>query len=100
VTNFIRKLKRGIGNYKGMIPLKCFNCDGIGHFSSKFTYAKNKGSDEEEDPKKKKKNQKGDKRRNKKKFFKKILYSKEEISSLDEDDDSENDSERVLFVEV
>jgi hypothetical protein len=100
VENFVRKLKRGTNKYKGMLPLKCFNCDGIGHFSSKCPYAKNKGSDEEEDPKKKKKNQKGDKRRNKNKFFKKSFYSKEDNSSSDEDDDSDNDSERVLFMEV
>jgi hypothetical protein len=43
VENFIRKLKGGTYKYKGMLPLKCFNCDGIGHFASKFTYAKNKG---------------------------------------------------------
>jgi hypothetical protein len=36
VANFVRKLKRGTDKYKGMLPLKCFNCDGIGHFSSKF----------------------------------------------------------------
>jgi hypothetical protein len=35
MENFIRKLKRGTEKYKGMIPLKCFNCGGIGHFSSK-----------------------------------------------------------------
>jgi hypothetical protein len=80
--------------------MKCFNCDGIDHFSSKSPYTKNKSSDEEEDPKKKKKIQKGDKRRNKKKFFKKSFYSKEDSSSSDEDDDSDNDSERVLFMAV
>jgi hypothetical protein len=53
VENFVRKLKRGIDKYKVMLPLKCFNCDGIGHFSYKCPYAKNKGSDEEEVPKKK-----------------------------------------------
>jgi hypothetical protein len=74
VENFIRKLKIRTNKYKGMIPLKCFSCDGIGHFSSKFPYAKNKGSDKEEYPKKKKKIQKGDKRRNKNKFFKKSFY--------------------------
>jgi hypothetical protein len=72
VENLVRKLKRGTDKYKGTLPLKCFNCDGIGHFSSKFPYAKNKGSDEEEYPKRNKKNQKGDKRRNKKRIFKKI----------------------------
>jgi hypothetical protein len=52
VANFVRKLKRGTGKYKDMLPLKCFNCDGIGHFYSKCPYAKNTGSDEEEDPEK------------------------------------------------
>ena len=83
-----------------MLPLKCFNCDGIGHFSYKFPYAKNKIRDEEEDPKKKKKIQNGDKRRNKNKLFKKIFYSKEDISSSDEDDDSDNDYKGVLFILV
>jgi hypothetical protein len=44
MENFVRKLKRGINKYKGMIPLKCFNCGGIGHFSSKCPH-KNKDSD-------------------------------------------------------
>jgi hypothetical protein len=100
MENFVRKLKRGTDKYKGMLPLKCFNCGGIGHFDSKFPYAKNKNSDEEDDPKKKKKIQKGDQRRNKNKSFKKIFYSREDSSSSDEDDDSDNDSKRVLFMEV
>jgi hypothetical protein len=100
VENFMRKLKIGTDKYKGMLPLKCFNCDGIGHFVSKCPYAKNKGSDEEEDPKKKNKNKKGDKRRNTNKFFKKIFYSKEDESSSDEDDDSDSDSQRVHFMTV
>ena len=100
MSNFVRKLQKGIGKYKGMLPLKCFNYDCIVHFSSKCPYAKNKGSEEEEYPKKKKKNQKGDKRRNKNNFFKKSFYSKEDSSSLDGDDNSDDDSERVLFMEV
>jgi hypothetical protein len=55
VENFVRKLKIGTDKYKGILPLKCFNCDGIDYVSSKFPYDKSKGSDEEEDPKKKKK---------------------------------------------
>jgi hypothetical protein len=74
VENFVRKLKRGIRKYKGMLPLKSFNCGGISHFSSKFPYAKNKNNDEEDVPKKKKKIQKGDQRRNKRKYFKKSFY--------------------------
>jgi hypothetical protein len=82
MENFVRKLKRGTDKYKDMLPLKKFNCGGIGHFSSKCPH-KNKYSDEEESPKKGKKYQKGDKRRNKKKFLNKSFYSKEDNSSLD-----------------
>ena len=37
---FINKLERGTGKYKGKLPLKCFNCGRIGHFSTKCTYTK------------------------------------------------------------
>ena len=46
-----------------MIPLICFNCGKIGHFSSKFPYAKKSNNDEEESPKKENKYKKGDMRR-------------------------------------
>jgi hypothetical protein len=36
MNNFVRKLKKGTDTYKGMLPLKCFNCGGIGHFILKF----------------------------------------------------------------
>jgi hypothetical protein len=83
-----------------MLPLKCFNCDGIGHFSSKCPYAMKKGSDEEQYPKKKKKNQRVYKRKNKNKFFKKSFYSKIDNSSLEKDNYSENVSKRFLFMVV
>jgi hypothetical protein len=69
MANFVRKLKRGTDKYKGVIPLKCFNCDGVGHFDSKCPN-KNKESDEEEDHKKKKKNQNN--KRNKRKISRKV----------------------------
>ena len=28
-ANFVRKIKRGIGRYKGKLPFKCFNCGRI-----------------------------------------------------------------------
>jgi hypothetical protein len=100
MSNFVTKLNKGIDKYKGMLPLKCFNCGGIGHFSSKCPH-KNKENDEEESSKREKKYQKGNKRRNKRKFFKKSFYSKEDSSSSDkEDKDSDSDSERVLFTVV
>jgi hypothetical protein len=100
MASFIMKLKKGNDKYKGMLPLKFFNCGGIGHFSSKFPH-NNKDSDEEEAPKREKKYQKGNKGRHKRKFFKKRFYSKEESSSLDgEDNDNDSDLERGLFMEL
>jgi hypothetical protein len=97
VANFVRRMKRGTGKYKGMLPLKCFNCDGVGHFSNKFPYKKKKGN-EEDDSKEKNKIQKG--RRNTNIFFKKSLCTKEDSSSSDGDEVNENDIEHVLFMEI
>jgi len=52
MANFVRKLKRETHKYKGMLPLKCFNCGKICHFASKCPYAKNLDRNEEEVPKK------------------------------------------------
>jgi hypothetical protein len=39
-TNFIRKLSKGSGKYKGKLPFKCFNYGKVGHFASKCPYPK------------------------------------------------------------
>jgi hypothetical protein len=55
IAKFVRRMNKVTDKYKGKLPLKWFNCGKIGHFASKFPYAKNLYSDEEEFPKKEKK---------------------------------------------
>lgn len=40
-SNFVQKLKRGQRKYKGNLPFKYFNCDGVDHFAVKYTYKEN-----------------------------------------------------------
>jgi hypothetical protein len=93
-ANFIKKLQKGSGKYKGKLPFKCFNCGRIKHFSNKCPYPKQEDSDDEEAHNQK--YHKRDKDQYKKKFYKKKknLYSKEDISSSDM---SEDDGE-LLFM--
>ena len=37
---FVIRLNKDTGKYKGKLPLKCFNCGRIGHFSHKCSYPK------------------------------------------------------------
>jgi hypothetical protein len=93
-ANFIKKLQKGSGKYKGKLPFKCFNCGRIRHFANKCPYPKKEDSDDEEAYNQK--YHKRDKSQYKKKFYKKKknLYSKEDNSSSD----MSEDDEELLFM--
>jgi len=96
VANFVRRMKKGTGKYRGKLPLIFFNCDGIGNFANKCPHKKKKRN--EEDDSERKQIYKG--KRTKKKIFKKSLCTKENSSSSDEDEVNDSDEKRVLFMEV
>lgn len=85
VVNFVRKLKRGSGKYKGKLPFKCFNCGKIVHFASKFSYG-----EKDEDGKKAMKSFGKEKMKNsykpRKRSFrnKSSLYTFEDVASDEE----------------
>jgi hypothetical protein len=96
-ANFIKKLQKGSGNYKGKLLLKCFNCVKVGHFTSKCPYPKEDLEDEENKTKKYKKKEKPN---YKKKIYKgkNNFYSKEENNSSLES--SESDDDEFLFLGI
>jgi hypothetical protein len=82
VANFVKILnKRTDDRYRGNIPLICFNCDGIVHFSNKCPHKKKIN---DEGYSKVKQTYKGKRTTNN--FLKKSLCTKEDISSSDEDE--------------
>jgi hypothetical protein len=96
VANFVKRPNKGTrGRYRGKLPLICFNCDGIGHFSNKCPHKKKRN---DEGYSKDKQTYKG--KRTTKKVFKKSLCTKEDISSSDEDEVSDSETGRVLFMAV
>jgi hypothetical protein len=96
VDNFIKRLNKGTnGKYRGKLPLICFNCDGIGHFSNKCPHKKKRN---DEGYSKGRQTYKG--KRTTKKVFKKNFCTKENISSSDEDEVSDSETGRVLFMAV
>lgn len=87
----MRKMKRGICKYKGKLPLVCFYCGEIVHFSTKFPH-KNKQFT------KGKKGQRNFNKQGKKKGFKKKILSKEDSSSSEEETESDEENKERVFL--
>lgn len=81
--NFVEKLEKGSGKYKGKLPLRNFNYGKIGNYAKKCPYLKREGRDDEEY------HIKWGKVGNKKRFHMKSLYSKE---------DSDDDKYKLSFM--
>jgi len=73
--NFVRKLKRETGRYKGKLPFKCFNHGKIGHYAKKCPFEANKLFSK-----------------------KKSLYSKEDNGSSDDSDKEGCGAPEVLSI--
>jgi hypothetical protein len=95
ISNFIKKLKKGTGKYKGKIPLICFNCGKIGHFSNKCPYPKQEESDDEITFKDQKKIKANDKKSSTRK--RKCSLPKNTSSSLKENEEEEPE---LLFMGI
>lgn len=93
-ANFIKKLHKGSGKYKGKLPFKCFDCGKVGYFTSKCPYPKYTLEDEKDTRKSFKNNpfyKKNHYKRNKN------FYSKEEDNNSNS---SDNEVSEVLFLGI
>jgi hypothetical protein len=83
---FVRRLKKGLGKYKGKLPFECFNCGKIGHFVNKFPH-KRKDQTYDDEEKHKHIN-----------FFKENNFKKK-ILCVNNDDDPSDDGDNDSTIE-
>jgi hypothetical protein len=89
-ANFVRKLKRGSGKYKGMLPFKCFHCGKVGHFASKCPFKENNTNEKERKGKDKPREFK-----KKKSFKRNNFYSKEDRSNSSDTEEEEYEPDTI-----
>jgi hypothetical protein len=80
-AKFVKRLKKGLGKYKGKLPLKCFNCGNIGHFANKFPHKRNDQTFDDEEKHKHKNFFKENKKKS-------LCVNNDDDPSDDEDNDS------------
>jgi hypothetical protein len=88
-ANFVRRLKKGSGKYKGKLPFKCFKCGKIGHFAYKCSH---KRKDHKYDNEEKHKHNKFYKENN---FKKKILCVNNDDDPLDAERSDSSIEEKI-----
>jgi hypothetical protein len=96
--NFIKKLQKGSGKYKGKLPFKCFNYGKVGHFSSKCPYPKDDPKNEENKIKQYKKKEKPNYKKKNLQREKITFTQKKKNNSSSES--SDNDDDEVLFLGI
>ncbi|GLJ58731.1 hypothetical protein SUGI_1472430 [Cryptomeria japonica] len=91
-----RRLPRGKGKYKGKLPLKCFNCDKIGHMASNCPEKEYSEKREYRDNRKKDNQYRG--HRDFRRRDRKTCLVADEVSN--DDKSNETDTEEVVYVAV
>ncbi|XP_043697028.1 uncharacterized protein LOC122647777 [Telopea speciosissima] len=96
----IKKFKNGKGKYKGKLPLKCFNCGGIGHFTSKCPKKGKTVESDDENTQASKNSFKMNKFISKKNdtFKKKSLMTKKDDNSSEELTELRDSNDELIFM--
>ena len=96
-ANFVKNLRRSIVKFKGKLLVKWFDCDRIGHLSSKWPFNKHSDGEEESNRKTKEYKKKYKKPFQTNSYKKKSLFIKNDSDSLDIDGSDESSDIRLIM---